>query len=108
MLKLRLMVLKQEVFKYATPLYFNMGYYNIILGKDSNSMCTILLPWGEYMYKCLPMGVSNSLDILQEKMNKMFYIFEFIQSYINNLLIITKGGWSNHLEKLELASIKIK
>ena len=46
MLKIRLMVLKQEGFKYATPLYFNMGYYNISLGKDSNNICTIVLPLG--------------------------------------------------------------
>ena len=34
-------------------------------------------------------------------MNKMFHGFEFIRAYIDNLLIITKGDWSYHLEKSE-------
>ena len=47
------------------------------------------------------MGLSNSPDIFQEKMNEMFCRFEFIQVYINDLLIITKGDWSDQLEKIE-------
>ena len=35
-------------------------------------MYTIILPWEKHWYKCLPMEVSNSPDILQEKMNEMF------------------------------------
>ena len=38
----------------------------------------------------------------------MFRGFEFIWEYIDDLLIITKGDWSDHLEKLELTLQKIK
>ena len=48
------------------------------------------------------MGVSDSPDIFQEKMNKIFRRFEFIRVYINDLLVIIKVDWSNQLEKLEL------
>ena len=48
------------------------------------------------------MGVCNSPDIYQENVKKMFHGFEFTRAYINDLLIITKGDWSNQLEKLEL------
>ena len=34
--------------------------------------------------------------------------FELIRAYINYLLIITKGDWSGHLEKLELPLQKLK
>ena len=44
------------------------------------------------------MGVYNSPEILQEKTNEMFRGFGFTQAYINDLLIITKGEWSNLLE----------
>ena len=54
------------------------------------------------------MGVSNPSDTFQEKMNKMFRGFEFIRAYIDELLIITKGDWSNHLEKLEQTLQKLK
>ena len=77
-----------------------MGYYHIRLSDQSSNLCTIILPWGRYQYKRLPMGVRNSLDIFQEKMNEMFRGFEFIRAYIDDLLIITKGDWSDNLDKL--------
>ena len=54
------------------------------------------------------MGFCNSLDIFQEKMNEMFRGFKFIRAYINDLIIITRGNWYNHLEKLELTLQNIK
>ena len=47
------------------------------------------------------MGVCNSLDIFQEKMNEMFIEIEFSRAYIDDLLVITKFDWSDHLDKLE-------
>ena len=41
-------------------------------------------------------------------MNEMFRGFEFIRAYIYVLLIITKGGWYDHLNKLEQVIKKIK
>ena len=72
------MLLKLEGFKNATQLDLNMGYYNIRLREEASNLCTIILPWGKYRYKCLTMGVINLPEIFQEKMNKMFHGFEFI------------------------------
>ena len=47
------------------------------------------------------MGVYNSPEMFQDKMNEMFRRIEFIREYIDELLIITKGDWSNHLNILE-------
>ena len=71
-------ILNLEGFQYATSLYLNMGYYHIRISKQASNLCTIILPWGKYRYKRLPMGVSNSPEIFQEKVNKMFRGFEFI------------------------------
>ena len=71
-----------------------MGYYHIGLSEESINLCTITLTWGNYWYKFLPMGVCNFPEFFQEKMNKMFRGFEFIQAYTDELLIITKGDWS--------------
>ena len=54
------------------------------------------------------MGICNSPEIFQEKMNKMFRGFEFIRAYIDDLLLITKGDWSDHLNKLEQFLQKLK
>ena len=91
--KMREIILKLEGFKYATSLESNMGYYHMHLRKEASNLCNIILPWWDYQYKHLPMGISNPPEIFQGNMNKIFNGFEFIWAYINDLLIIAKGGW---------------
>ena len=85
-----------------------MFYYHIRLSEQASNLCTIILPCGKYRYKRLTMGVSNSPDIFQDKMNEIFRDFEFILAYIDDLLIIAKGDWYNNLEKLEQTLQKLK
>ena len=54
------LLLNVEGFKYATSLNLNMGYYNMRLSDQASSLCGIILPWGKYKYKHLPMGICNS------------------------------------------------
>ena len=98
--KIREMLLNLEGFQYSTSLELNTGYYYIRLRKEANNLCNIIHPWGKYRYKRLPMGICNSLEISQEKLNVIFHVFEFIRAYIDELLMITKGDWSYHLNKL--------
>ena len=72
MLKKNYMLLKLEGFTHAILLNLNMGYYHIRLSEDTSNWCTIILPWGKYYYKHLPMGVSNSPENFQQKMNDLF------------------------------------
>ena len=52
----------------------------IKITEDASNLCTIILPCGKYIYKHLPMLVSNSLHIFQQKMNDLFQGFEFIHA----------------------------
>ena len=54
------------------------------------------------------MGVNNSPNNFQQKMNYLFQIFEFIRAYIYGLLILTKGYWTYHVHKLEVTLNKLK
>ena len=54
------------------------------------------------------MGVANSPDIFQQKMKNLFRGFEFICAYIYNILILAKGYWTDHVQKLELTLNKLK
>jgi hypothetical protein len=56
-----------EGFSYATAPDLNMGYYTIKLDPDASKICTIILPWGKYSYKRLPMGIAGSPDIFPRK-----------------------------------------
>ena len=101
-------LLKLYVFQYATSLGLNVGYYYIRLSKNASNLCTIIILWGKYCYKCLSTGISNSPEIFQHEMNDLFNGFGFIPSYIYDLLILTKGGWTDHVQNLELKINKLK
>ena len=87
--KIQDLLLKLEGFKYATLLDLNMGYYHIKSRPFSRKLCTIVLPWGKYEYQKPPMGLCNSPDIFQEKMNKLFKGLEYDRTYIDDLLTIS-------------------
>ena len=74
------MLLKLESFQYAMSLDLNMGYYHTRLSKKSSNLCTIILPWGKYWYKHLPMGVANSPENSQQKTKDLFHALEFIHA----------------------------
>ena len=47
------------------------------------------------------MRVANSPDILQQRIDYLFHGFEFIRSYIDDLFILTKGDWTDHVQNIE-------
>jgi hypothetical protein len=49
----------------------------------------------------LPVGLYNSRDIFQEKMNDLLDGLDTMRVYINNILHMTKGSWEDHLTGLE-------
>ena len=69
------MLLKLEGFQYATSINLNMGYYHIWHFKNTSNLCTIIIPWGKYCYKRLLMGISNSPETFQQKMNDLIHGF---------------------------------
>ena len=107
--KIQELLLLLEGFIFATSLDLNMGYYHIVLTPHSQNLCTIILPWGKYRYKRLPMGLKNSPDIFQEKMSGLMAGLEFVRTYIDDLLVITNAlksetedvCWEKHLAQLE-------
>ena len=81
---------KLQVFQFAMALDLNMGYYTIKLDPTASMICTIVLPWGKYSYKRLPMGMTGSPDIFQEKISGLMIDLEFERTYLDDLLILTK------------------
>ena len=97
-----------EGFTFATALDLNMGYYTIRLDPTSSRICTIIFPWGKYSYKRLPMGIAGSPDIFQSKMSELMATLEFVRTYLDDLLCITKGDLTDHLTKLRLVFDKLQ
>ena len=68
-----------EGFTYATALDLNMGYYTIRLDHDVSRYNTIIL-----------------------------LTYNFVQTYLDNLLMISKDSLDDHLKKLREVFIKLK
>jgi hypothetical protein len=64
-------------------------------------MCTIIFPWGKYSYKRLPMAFGGSVDIFQAQIMNLMASLEFVQAYMDDLFIITRGKLDEHLQKME-------
>ena len=106
--KIQEMLLKLEGFRYATSLDLNMGYYHIELTPESKQLCTLVFPFGKYEMQRLPMGLANSPDIFQEKMSELFDGFEDVRAYIDDILLLTKGSWEDHCERLDAVLTKLE
>ena len=101
------MLQRLEGFSFATSLDLNMGYYHVELTPNSSRLCTIVLPWGKYEYLRLPMGLCNSPDIFQEKVSELMSGLEFCRAYIDDLLVVSKGSFEQHMEHLEQALTRL-
>ena len=53
------------------------------------------------------MGLCNSPGIFQEKMNKLFNNLEYVRIYIDDLLLISKKSFEDHINKLDKALSKL-
>ena len=90
-----------EGFTFATALDLNMGYYTIPLAECSKDITTIVTEFGKFRYTCLPMGMVISGDIFQAKIYDLVGDIEGIRTYIDDILCIGKGSFSQHLQQLE-------
>ncbi len=66
------------------------------------------MPCAKYEYLHLPQGLANSPDIFQGEMNKLFKDLEFVQYYLDDLLVLSKGDFDDHLIKLEKVFKKLR
>ena len=104
-----LVVLRElEGFTYATALDLNMGYYTIRLDPNASKICNIIFPWGKYSYKRLPMGIAGSSDIFLANMSELMMALEYVKTYLDDLLIISKKTLKDHLEKLRVVLMKLR
>ncbi len=90
-----------EDFSYAPTIDLNMSYYTIRLDPTAAKMCTIIFPWGKYLYQRLPVGFAGSADTFLAEMGNLMATLEYVRAYIDNILVITKGSLDDHVDKLK-------
>ena len=64
------------------------------------------------MYNNSPLGkifdIAGSPDLFQEKMSGLMESLEFVRTYLDDLLILTKSTFEDHLTKLQQVLIRLK
>ena len=54
------------------------------------------------------MGIKNSSDIFQQIMNDLLGDLEFSRVYLDDILIISSGSFSDHMQKLDVVLERIE
>ena len=61
----------------------------------------IILPWSKYVYLKMPMGLNISADVFQRELSRLFQGMPYVLVYIDDILVITKGTFEQHLQVVE-------
>ena len=81
------------VFVWATVVDLSMGYYHVLLSKESRDKCTIILPWGKYCYNSFLMGFAGSTDIFRHAISSMFLDLPQVLCYLDDLIVIGSNSF---------------
>ena len=99
---------QMEGFQFASALDLNMGYYTIQVHPESKDYLTIVTEFGKFRYNTIPMGLANSCDIFQAKVTELLGDIEMVKCYIDDILVLSKGTFQDHIDKLSQCFERIR
>ena len=97
-----------EGFQFATTPYLNIGYHTIRLGEKSKDITTIVTAFGKFQYTVLLIEMVTSGDIFQAKVKELLGDIKGVKAYIDNILVLNKGTFSDHAEQLIICFSRIR
>ena len=98
---------------YFSVLDASSGYWQISLDQASAKLCTFNSPFGCYMFKHLPFGLSSAQDIFQRVMAEMFKDNNGVEVVVDNILIRGTNkpehdfGLTKVLDRAHLQNLKL-
>lgn len=73
--------------KYFSVLDASSGFWQVKLNRESAKLCTFNTPFGRYMFKRLPFGISSAQDVFQAVMSEMFQDIDGVEVLVDDMLI---------------------
>ncbi|KAG5887774.1 hypothetical protein JTB14_035121 [Gonioctena quinquepunctata] len=73
--------------KYFTKLDTNSGFYQIKLGKKSQTSTTFITPFGRYFFKRVPFGINCGPEYFSILLNRILFGIKGVISHIDDILI---------------------
>ena len=68
----------------------NSGFHQIALNPESAKVTTFITPFGRYMFKRLPFGISSAPEYFQKRMDKELSGIEGVKCHMGDILIIRR------------------
>jgi hypothetical protein len=87
---------KRSGYKSFTQLDVSMQHYTFELDKESQDLCTIIMPYGKYKYLRLPTGLKCSPDIVQAAMKNVLSGIKDADIYIDDVGAFS-DNWDLHV-----------
>lgn len=76
-----------------------MQSYTFALDKESQDLCTIIMPFHKYKYAWLPVGLKDSPNIAQSIMESVVSGIEDADVYIDDIGVFSQD-WDHHIQLL--------
>ena len=97
-----------EGYQYMNTLDLNMGHYTIKLYPTGQDMMTIVTEFVKFRYNSLLMGMTALVNIFQAKVDKVISDIEGFKTYINDILVLSKDVFKNHMDQLRIIFGKLR
>ena len=63
------------------------GFWQVKLDHESAKLCTFNTPFGRYMFKRLPFGISSAQDVFQAIMTEMFEDIDGVEVVVDDVIV---------------------
>ncbi|KAG0975536.1 hypothetical protein G6F57_011275 [Rhizopus arrhizus] len=95
--------------KHFTSLDLTNGFHQQRLSDDDSLKTAISTRYGQFCWKVVPFGLSNSGPAFQKMMNNILseYIDKFVMVYLDDILIFTDGDEELHKKHVKLVLRKL-
>ena len=99
--------------KIFTKLDANSGYWQMKLSEESQKLTTFITPFGRFLCKRLPFGISSAPEIFQREMQKILTGIENVVCQMDDILIYSENLGEHDkkvrevLDKLQAAGVTL-
>lgn len=73
-----------------TKLDANSGYYQIVLDPESRKLTTFITPFGRFMFKRLPYGISSASEVYQKRMDQILHDAKQTTCHVDDIILGTE------------------
>ena len=78
----------------------NSGFHQIVLNPESAKLTTFITPFGRYMFKRLPFGISSAPEYFQKRMDKELSGLEGVKCRMDDILVMGRDQ-AEHDQRLK-------